>query len=361
MHTPFLLIAMRKHIFILLGGAFLFFACANPKVVDAGQFREYEVRGKLYELEIFAEFPRIVSMDSLLMIYSDNSLGKLATIYSPHENMKKVGDWGNRGRGPGEFFVLEINSTYENRFFIHNLNQQELVVMELTKEPDSVKVKEMERFKFEYIVHDNIGFEDRYISRLDDRHYVGVSFGGAGKFFSLYDDRMNWLGHFGDGPVDADLDPLNSRRSLSGHIATRDGAFVYSPMNLPIILFFRKEADTPERVWEDTFYNSYLRIDNRQINFDDDRTIGMVRDLEMGEKYIYVLFLDVPLADVSMASAETSAANIMFVYDHQGNRVARLNLDYRINKFCVTADEKTIYALAPTPEDRIVSFELPVF
>ena len=217
--------------------------------------------------------------------------------------------------------------------------------------------------KYQRIMYDNVAFEDSTISYLDEGHFVGVSYGGPGKFFSLYDNRMNWLAHFGDAPIPEEVQPLNSRMYLNGRLATNDGAFVFLPSRLPKIAYYSYEEgmDVPQKQWEDTFYDSFYRVTNGLIGFDDSRTIGQVLDVALGDEYVYILFLEVSLADYSVGRTDTYATDIVLVYDRQGNRIARLNLDHLIYNFCVTDDEKTLYGMAPTPEDRIVEFDIPKF
>jgi hypothetical protein len=210
-------------------------------------------------------------------------------------------------------------------------------------------------------MYDNIAFEDENISFLDDDHFVAVSFGGPGKFFSLYDARMNWLSHFGDGPVGAEeLEAMNAHIMLNGHLATNNGAFAFVSTPIPTVLFYKKTGDVPHKVWEDTFYDSYYRLKDKRISLDPDKTVGVVRGIELGKKYLYVLFMDVTWGDYYQ-SGGPSSADIVFVYDHHGNRIARLNLDHRLQDLCVSDDEKTLYGIAEIPEYVIASFDLPDF
>lgn len=355
---------MRKVLLVLILLSCLFVACTERRKSGEEPFREYAIQGTLYEEpEIFAIFPKMISMDSLLLVYSYEPMisGKFVTIYSPREGMKEIATYGTQGRGPGEYLYLEVNSTHDNRFFARNTNMKEFIVCEVRTDSGRVEVREVERLKFEPVMYDNTAYEDRTMSYLDDRHYVAVSYGGPGKFFSLYNDRMNWLAHFGDGPVVEEVEQSNARHYLEGYLSTKEGAFVYAPMRLPQISFYSQNGDVPQKEWEDTFYDSYYRVNNKRIEFDNTRTVGVVRDVELGEKYVYVLFLDIPLAETDAYQIEKSSANIIFVYDHKGNRVARLNLDYRIDNLCVSTDENTLYGITQTPGYHIAVFDLPRF
>ena len=346
---------MKKILLPLIPIFFLFVACSSRRTTHQSVFREYDVQGKVYdEGEIFANYPTIIHMDSLLIVYSarPNTSGKFMTIHSLREGMREVATYGTQGRGPGEYQALDINSTHGNRLFARNVNMRELVVLELIADSGRVEIREVERLKFK---NNDQGFQDHFISYLDERRFIAVSYGGPGKFFSLYDDRMNLLGYFEDGPVGEELDPLSARTSLSGHFATNNGKFAFATAYIPKILFYGKNGDVPQKEWEDTFYDSYYQVTNNRVVFDKDQTFGVVRDLELGEKYVYILFLEVPI------NSTQSAADIVLVYDHQGNRIARLKLNYRIDDLCVSSDEKTLYGIAETPEYRIAAFDLPAF
>lgn len=354
---------MRKILFVLIGVSWLFVCCSDAKKDSKEPFREYDIKGKLYESKnILATFPDIMTMDSLVIVYSSmpNKAGKFITVYNPHEEMKEVGDYGLRGRGPTELLSMNLNSVHGNRMFARNTNMNELVVLEATNSSGRIEITEIERLKTERILHeDNIKREDQNISYLDDDHFVAVSYGGPGKFFSLYDDRMNWLAHFGDGPVTEELDAMSARSKLGGHFATKDGAIVFASATIPKVLYYTKSGDLPQKVWEDTFYDSYYRVENRQIELDASKTVGVVRGIELGEKYVYVLFLDAKWGDYY--GGKVSAGNIVFVFDHEGNRIARLDLEYPLQDIAVSEDEKILYGIAETPEYLLASYELPEF
>jgi len=339
-------------------------AFLSCKERNDNSFREYAIQGEIRGDEIFATRPIIHCLDSLVIAYSNRTLsGRIITAYSPRDNFKEVASYGTIGRGPNEYIALEINSAHGNYFYGRNANMSELVAWKVGMDINGIQIKEVERLKYERIVHDDMASEDGQITYLDEGHFIGVSYGGQGKFFSLYDDRMKWLGHFGDAPIPDDVQRVNARQFLNGRLATHNGDFVYLPMRLPKIAFYGKTegANVPQKLWEDTFYDSYYNVSNGRIAFSNSKTVGVVMDAKMGEQYIYVLFLDIPLGDLSAESSETSAANIIFVFDHQGTHIARLNLNHRLTSFSVTADEKTIYGIAPTPEDRFVEFTLPEF
>jgi hypothetical protein len=350
---------MKIALVTLIGVPFLLLSC---KKQESKSFTEYAIQGKVYDTEILARYPSVkFCMDSVLVVYANNTLGKLITVYSLKDEMKEVASYGSRGRGPGEYYALELNSAHGNRLFGRNMNMQELVVLEVANDSGRIEIKEVERLDNKRILQNDIPNETSLVSYLDEDHFMGLSFGGPGQFFSLYDNKMNWLSYFGDPPIPEEIHPSSYRMQLSGSLATDNGDFVFSPRNLPKVVYYSggRGADVPQKQWEDTFYDSNYNVSNRQISFGS-RTVGNVLGVTMGKKYIYILFLDIPLADYSVEKTETYAANIIFVYDRKGNRIARLNLDNRIYNFCVSADERTLYGMAPTPEARLAEFGLPL-
>ena len=80
----------------------------------------------------------------------------------------------------------------------------------------------------------------------------------------------------------------------------------------------------------------------------------------MGEDYIYILFLDIPIAKANALHEETFAADIVFVYDRKGHKVAQLNLDKRIYSMTLSTAQNRLYGVV-YPENKVISFDLPEF
>lgn len=348
---------MKRILFLILCISVTFPGCNNKKKDNYKFPKEHSLQGKIYDTEIIDVAPDLFVMDSLLITVSSRLKENFGSIYSINDSMKKIMSFGNKGRGPKEFYSPQLTSVDGNTFVIHNVNRMEVALMEILQDSGKIEVVENKRLGFDRIVRGNIGFEDRYVSKIDS-NFVAVSYGTPHQFFSLYDKDMKWLGFFGDNPIGVSLEHMSAIQ-LHGNLEVRNGKMFYSLYNLPIVVCYEMKEGVPQKKWEDTFYESYYEVKDRKMGFSKAKSKGLSLDMWAGDKYVYILFLDILMAEYDARVPEKSKANIVLVYDHDGNRIARLNLSHRIYRLCVNEDETRIYAFTTTPEDKIISFDIP--
>ena len=227
-------------------------------------------------------------------------------------------------------------------------------MMEIVKMHDSIRVEEIDRMKFKPVRHDGIDWEPAHFALVGNDRIVAVSYGGKGAFFSLYDTKMTPQGTFGDPLIVEEISASERRRCLNGN------DFCYVPNDIPRIAYYRMIDGSPQELWRDTFYESYYTLDGKQVRYNQTRTVGITHRVAMGGNYIYILFLDVPIAKANISHTETFAADIVFVYDRKGYKVARLNLNQRIYSMALSTDQKRLYGVV-YPDNRLVAFDLPEF
>lgn len=232
-------------------------------------------------------------MDSLLITVSSRLKENFGSVYSINDSMKKILSFGNIGRGPKEFYAPQLTSVDGNTFVIHNLNRQEVALMEIVQDSGKIEIVENKRLEFERIMHDNTSFEDRYVSKIDS-NFVAVSYGTPHQFFSLYDKDMKWLGFFGDNPIGVSLEHMSAIQ-LHGNLKVRNGKMFYSLHNLPIVVCYEIKDGVLQKKWKDTFYESHYEVRNRSLRFSSTKTIGSNNAMWAGNKFLYILFLDIPI------------------------------------------------------------------
>ena len=130
--------------------------------------------------------------------------------------------------------------------------------------------------------------------------------------------------------------------------------------DIPRIAYYSIIDGSPKELWRDTFYDSYYSVEGKQVRYSQTGTVGITRRIAMGEDYIYILFLDIPIAKANALHEETFAADIVFVYDRKGHKVAQLNLDKRIYSMTLSTAQNRLYGVV-YPENKVISFDLPAF
>ena len=352
---------LKKSRYIALFSIFLLIGCRDNPNKHQNHFKEYDITCRSYETELYGRFPYLLTVDSLLIsVAAERSGGRLGRIYSIDDKPQEIGAFGRIGRGPLEFVHPEPTAAAGTRFLIRNLNCREVAMMEIVKMHDSIRVEEIDRMKFKPVRHDGIDWEPAHFALVGNDRIVAVSYGGKGAFFSLYDTKMTPQGTFGDPLIDEEISASERRRCLNGSLAVDGNDFCYVPNDIPRIAYYRMIDGSPQELWRDTFYESYYTVEGKQVRYNQTRTVGITHRVAMGGNYIYILFLDVPIAKANISHTETFAADIVFVYDRKGYKVARLNLNQRIYSMALSTDQKRLYGVV-YPDNRLVAFDLPEF
>ena len=351
---------MLKKSTSILFSLLLFIGCGkNAERRD--YFKEYNITSRSYDTELYGKFPYLLTVDTLLISIASEGLGgRIGRIYSTGNKVQEIGAFGRIGRGPREFVQVEPTATAGSRFLLRNCNCFEVAMMEVMKTNDSIHVEEIDRMKYKPVQHDDINWEPARIALVGENRIVAVTYGGKGAFFSLYDAKMTPLGTFGDPLIDEEISAFERRRCLQGSMAVDGNDFCYVAGDIPRIAYYSIIDGSPKELWRDTFYDSYYSVEGKQVRYSQTGTVGLTHRVVMGGDYIYILFLDVPIAKANIRNIETFAADIVFVYDRKGHKVAQLNLDKRIYSMTLSTAQNRLYGVV-YPENKVISFDLPEF
>lgn len=196
------------------------------------------------------------------------------------------------------------------------------------------------------------------LCRIGEDHYMGLCFHDRDQFFSLLDKDFNQISYFGNSPIQEHV--ANAPDRLQGYLAASYGISVYTPFELPYIGCYAIQNRVPVKLWEDTFSEMSYQINGNALLYKKDETKGHTHDLQIGEKYIYILWYDNLLSRYYNRPDNSSppGANIVLVYDHKGQRMAKIRLDTDICRIAISTDEQILYALT-TPDYALVTFDLP--
>lgn len=322
--------------------------------------RTFTLEHKTYDTELLISNGRLAVIDSFLIIVSRQQ-ESLCKVYSIPNNMKELYSYGRIGNGPGEFIQPLLTYSFENTFGLNEVNKQELAIMKLTNTNDSLSIIEQDRLKAPYKMKKNeLVPPDYYFVKLNDSCYVSLLLGGKGRFFSLLDSTLIPINQFGESPISEELPVLSSRNRLQGRIAAHDGAMAFATSNLPYISCYQFTSNYMQKKWSFFYDQPYYTVRNNDLLFDKDKSFGKVIGLKMDNQFIYLLYLDQLLSEYDYHDTEKSLANVILVFDHDGNSVAKLDLSCRISEMALSKDEKKIYGIAHLPEPTLVEFLSPL-
>lgn len=280
-------------------------------------------------------------------------------LYSIQDGFKEIGKYGMKGRGPLEFHSPDITTVDGDFIYVKNMNRYEVARLKLTETGTSFI--EEQRLSFEGQPKTDLMTEPRDAVHLSSGHYVAVSHNNGSEFFSLWNDSLKFISFFGESPIPEEVDMLQSMNYLQGKIRARDNRFVFVVTNLPYICMYEINDGKPVQKWAKYYMQPVYTAENGGILFDKDKTFGSSKGLFVSENYVYVLFLDVLMSEQSEKKAELSRGKMVLVFDHEGNNVARIDLDYRLfsSSIAVSSDEKKLYAI--TSDYHFIEYDLPEF
>lgn len=322
--------------------------------------KEYNLSASSVQKELLVANVRMAMTDSLLVIVSLQQDG-ICMLYDVYNKMEQVCTYGHRGNGPGEFVQPLLTYACGNTFGLNEVNKQELVLMEIEKQDGRrITLHEKKRIKAPYKRQKEKWVPaDYYFVRLDNDHFVSLVGAENSRFFTLSDTALIPIERFGESPIEDELSAMAARNRLNGKIAAWDGKMVFATTKLPYWAFYSLNAGKMLKEWSLYYATTAYGVRNGDLLFDKEKAIGPALDLKMDSKYIYVLYMDQLLSEYDYFDSTRSCSNRILIFDYEGNNVACLNLDRRIQEMAVLGKELKLYGITQDPDMFLVEFDLP--
>lgn len=333
-------------------------SCGTHDKTDTGFDRQVNLAHTVLNDNLIVGFPSMMeTTDSALIICASQMPDGILRLYSL-ETYTELGRGVPVGRGPQELLSAQITGKSKDGKYIQiydlltrkvgwfsaqKLNDRDSMVVvhkpivELVREPDE------------------LGWYQKVCS-LGDSNYVALYAQSDDKFYALLDRNTNFSSYFGHAPIPEKTSDYST--SLQGLLRSDGDVAVFAPFDFNYVCCIAMEGSTPKIIWEDRFAPAHYKVTGQSISFIKDKTAGRMQGLAISKEYIYVLWWSGLRFDFRGVS-EKDYANIIFVYTRDGRRVARLNLDKPIYQMCLSPDQQTIYGLAQTPQDILVSYDIP--
>ena len=341
----------------------VFLGCKNSKKGSQDRLltTEHSLQGELYDKDIIMRPISLFTIDSMLFIVSPMVSNGFGQIFDLNNDLEKLGEFGNIGHGPDEFVIPEPTFVGDDYFYMQDVNGRAIAKWGIFKTDNRIQASEISRLRFSHYYTSGIGSESRKINPLGDEYFVGLICDPENGYFTLYNKEMELIQAFGKPPVfEPGMSAFSHVSRLSGYLSTSGNSFAFAAMNIPYVAYYSIEkGDTiPTLKWEDTYGEISYTTENDVFRFTD-KAIGLNRDIQNRDKYIYILNIDILWTQIDFNIAEKSLAKAILVYNHEGERVARLELDYGLSFFFVSEDEKTIYGITQNPDYMVVKYNMP--
>lgn len=333
----------------------------RTKQSDKSEFApEITISHTVQNPDIFAQLPEgFFKLDSILVVLSPRIGDGFGRLIS-RNSFQEVGHFGTQGKGPTEVIWASAfpytNGGPDSSFMAYDLASRSVITYTLQKQGDSLTMRAHNKRQVDQ--GDNPIQNNLKICRFGENHYMGACFHHKDSLFSLIDKNLQQIGYFGDSPIPEQIS--NAAARLQGHFVSAYDITLYVPFQWPYIACYTSINNQPVKLWEDDFAEKIYKIQAGKLTWEPKQTRGRTEDVKIGKQYIYILWYDDLLYNYIHRKDPMAipGADVILIYDHDGNRIARLRTDIDLYNIELSEDERTLYALT-APNCELVTFELP--
>jgi hypothetical protein len=277
----------------------------------------------------------------------------LAPLYKVDTVENKLTTFGVRGQGPDDFFhPYPLQYISEDKFGVYDmfLNTYKEVLMpgsdETVRIASSVK---METRPYRAI-------------KTAYNQYLGLS--GTEGLFSLMDETGKEIGVFFEYPYKDE-----NEHSIKNHIRATayqgilssdpDGTkCVYASLDGEIIHFYEIVKDNVLAVRKiETVFPAYKPEENNGSMASRENMTGYIA-VTATRDYVYALYCGKTVKELLKSGSLELSAKEVRVFDWKGNRQKTYSLDVPCRYISASEDDKKLWAIAYTPDIRLVSFQM---
>lgn len=308
--------------------------------------------------DIFASYPEgFFRLDSVLVVLSPRIGDNFGRLISTN-TFQEVGTFGAKGKGPTEViwtFPFAYTGS-DSSFMAYDLPSRSVISYTLVNRGDSLTMRAHDKRRVD---QGDVPMQDNTkLCRIGDDHYMGQCFHAQDQYFSLLDKDFNQIGYFGTSPIPEAV--TNAGERLQGWMNAGYGITVVAPTELPYIGCYAMRDGQPVKLWEDDFAEKIYLVKETTFFLKPEESVGYTWDVKISKNYIYILWNDDLVFKYFERpnNQDPAGANVIFVYDHAGNRKAKLRTDIDLCTITLSEDERTLYGLKQ-PDYALVTFDLP--
>lgn len=209
----------------LIVAILLLISCGNNKGNDFLSIPSKPIYGTYYDKEIMSsELVTFSSLDcGILMVQRCKLPGEPICQILDEQTGERVGGFGSRGQGPGEFVVAEFVGKTDNNDTLYFVNFPSTFLM-YAREGKGADYRYVgsEKFKVK-----NGCFTTRFC-RLSNGYSVATTLSGGKEFFILFDRNFKEIKHFGNHPVQGMTAGANDFMQLQGEMVSYENSFYFA-------------------------------------------------------------------------------------------------------------------------------------
>lgn len=348
---------MRKYLLVCLLSLAMF-GCGSSEKRDVPVVKEYELKHKYYK-ELIIRSPRLSVLGDYLIVSSSSERDTVCRFYAIDKNMEEVAGYGRIGQGPGEFVQPRLTYTDGNEFAMNDINHGVLAILAVSEKDGKLDVKEVKRLKGEWKPKKGeITPRDYEYKKIGDSHFVSKLMAGEGRFFNLVDSALVPVHSFGKSPIKDDVDIMVVSNRLQGQMHVYKDKMFFGTRELPYLASYTLRDGKMVNDWSIYYDTPHYAVSNGDIKFSRESSKGPLFSLQADDNYIYLLYRDRLLWELETRKSGRYS-NEIFVFNHQGEKVAKLKLDCNLDHIVIDRKRNKLYGIALMPDDALVEFDLP--
>ena len=316
---------------------------------DTHQTISYKHRVFVHRDSCILGKPNQIALSGSYLAITDLNNDKVLYVFNSQSG-KKVGEYVNRGQGPGEYYSISSLGRWKNGMYLYDVNKREMAEIAFM---DSVRI--IPRMSFGRELHPTF-------VPLNDDTFIASGFYPEGRFCLIKDSgkQKEYIMEY-PSRDEAEKEVTNFAKSQAysgGIVAHPSGTLFMAHVNNADMLSFYSYENGNVRLIKEML-NSFP---DYKYDKENQHYLGVSRhnpDAYLWgcgtDEYIYLLYSGKNYAD---DGEKTFVSSQIEVYNWEGEKVKTLMLDIPIQGMVVSEDDSTMYAIALNPEPQIVTFDL---
>ena len=199
-------------------------SCVSNKGNDFLSIPAKPIYGSYYDKEIMSnELVAFSSLDcGILMVQRCKLPGEPICQILEEQTGERVGSFGSRGQGPGEFIAAEFIGKTEGDDTLYFVNLPSTVLLYAREEKGA---------DYRYVGSEKIKVKDGCFTtrfcRLSNGYSVATTLSGGKEFFILFDRDFKEIKRFGNHPVRGMTTEANDFMQLQGEMVSYKNSFYF--------------------------------------------------------------------------------------------------------------------------------------
>ena len=325
------------------------FACTSQGKQEKHQTISYKHRVLVHSDSCILGKPIQIALSGSYLAITDLNNDKVLYVFNSQTG-KKVGEYVNRGQGPGEYYSIFSLGRWKDGMYLFDVNKREMAEIAFK---DSVRI--IPRMSFGRELHPTF-------VPLNDDTFIASGFYPEGRFCLIKDSgkQKEYIIEY-PSRDDAEKEVTNFAKSQAysgGIVAHPSGTLFMAYVIKADMLSFYSYENGNVRLIKETL-NSFP---DYKYDKENQRYLGVSRHNSDAylwgcgtDKYVYLLYSGKNYAD---DEEKTFISSQIEVYNWECEKVKTLMLDIPIQGMVVSEDDSTMYAIVLNPEPQIVAFDL---